>query len=201
MKNKIDKAKKFMTIKSLIKDEKRKGMVRFKDSPFEDRLFRKIKIKQTRQKHSRGIHRKILYASMIGLLIVGIGLYFFFNSSGTDQKTEKNSIEFVLNRILLEERGDDPSKIQREDVDTIFEISLEKTLYSIQRESINFEEFTALLAFALLDVYRDYSNDSQYQMNREKLFLNQIKMDLDEMRHQNNYSKLLREIIKTIKEG
>ena len=200
MKSKLNSEKKFETVQRLIHDEKQIGLKHFRASQFEPKVLRKIKMSDFPKIRSPWMTKRIVYILPVVFFILGLGIYYLFFIPEKGNQTVSNSIHLVLHHIYQQEIQNVSRKGQPTVVSTAFEISLEKTLYSFQRKNTGFESLITDLSSVLTAVYRDHSGDSSSPPDHKESFFNDLKRDLEEMREQNNYSKLFLGILKNIQE-
>ena len=200
MKNKLNSEKKFEILRGLIHEEKQISLKHFQVSQFESKVLREIKMSHSPIIRSPWMTKRIAYILPVVFFILGLGIYYLFFIPEKGNQTVRNSIHLVLNHIYQQEIQNVPRKGQPTVASTAFEISLEKTLYSIQRKNTGFESLITDLSSVLTVVYRSHSGDSSSPPAHKESFFNDLKRDLEEMREKNNYSNLFMGIIKSIQE-
>jgi len=200
MKSKLNSEKKFETVQGLIHEEKQIGLKHFQASQFEPKVLKKIKMRDFPKIRSPWMIKRIAYILPVVFSILGLGIYYLFFIPEKGNQTISNSIHLVLNHIYQQEIQHVPRKGQSTVASTAFEISLEKTLYSIQRKNTGFESLITDLDSVLTVAYRGHPGDPSSHPNHKESLFNDLKRDLEGMREKNNYSDLFLGIIKSIQE-
>jgi hypothetical protein len=200
MKSKLNSEKKFETVQRLIHDEKQIGLKHFQASQFEPKVLKKIKMSDFPKIRSPWMIKRIAYILPVVFFILGLGIYYLFFIPEKGNQTISNSIHLVLNHIYQQGIQHVPRKGQSTVAPTAFEISLEKTLYSIQRKNTGFESLITDLDSVLTVAYRGHPGDPSSHPNHKESLFNDLKRDLEGMREKNNYSNLFLGIIKSIQE-
>jgi len=200
MKSKLNSEKKFETVQGLIHEEKQIGLKHFQASQFEPKVLKKIKMRDFPKIRSPWMIKRIAYILPVVFSILGLGIYYLFFIPEKGNQTISNSIHLVLNHIYQQEIQYVPRKGQSTVASTAFEISLEKTLYSIQRKNTGFESLITDLDSVLTVAYRGHPGDPSSHPNHKESLFNDLKRDLEGMREKNNYSDLFLGIIKSIQE-
>jgi len=182
-------------ISSIIDSEKRSGLEKFNNSNFEKKTYTRI---NKEKQGSKMFMKKILIPASLTIAIVIFSLL-LINKIGDASKTG-NPIYFALTSISSDSEQIDYDSVEQVNIKTEFENALSQILYSLDRESINFNELTKNIFRTINSITEEKAGQSTSFENIVSRDLNTIKKDILNMNIKKDYSELFSRIIKNITE-
>ncbi|MCK4889549.1 MAG: hypothetical protein KAS97_06415 [Candidatus Aminicenantes bacterium] len=190
-----EKIKNSELISNIIDSEKRSGLDRFRNSDFENNIYAII---NKEKRNTKIFFRKILLPASLTIAIVIFSLL-LINKIGNTSKMG-NPIYFALASISADSEKIDYDTVEQENIKTEFENALSQILYSLDRESITFNELTKNVLRTIDSITEEKAGQSTSFENIVSRDLNTIKKDILNMNIKKDYSELFSRIIKNITE-
>ena len=190
-----EKIKNSELISNIIDSEKRSGLDRFRNSDFENNIYAII---NKEKRNTKIFFRKILLPASLTIAIVIFSLL-LINKIGNTSKMG-NPIYFALASISADSEKIDYDTVEQENIKTEFENALSQILYSLDRESITFNELTKNILRTINSITEEKAGQSTSFENIVSRDLNTIKKDILNMNIKKDYSELFSRIIKNITE-
>ena len=190
-----EKIKNSELISNIIDSEKRSGLDRFRNSDFENNIYAII---NKEKRNTKIFFRKILLPASLTIAIVIFSLL-LINKIGNTSKMG-NPIYFALASISADSEKIDYDTVEQENIKTEFENALSQILYSLDRESITFNELTKNILRTIDSITEEKAGQSTSFENIVSRDLNTIKKDILNMNIKKDYSELFSRIIKNITE-
>jgi len=200
-----NKRKDFCDIKNLIKKEKQKALVFFKQTDFATRLEKRSQIDKKSKTSSRGFFlRPLPAAAFLVIIILSTLIYRQLTSTSTYEKGIE-SLAQIMNQItnmesLLLYR--EPQAHELSDSEKGYahlEWSIQRVLYGLHRESITDEQIPIIIFKVLQKLEKKDLDKMNFYGLEEPAFLNYEK-EIQKLRHNNNYNMLFSQIIKKLQE-
>lgn len=182
-------------LNKLIREEKREGISKFENSDFEKKIYNRIR---NEEKRYGPVFRKMLIPASLSIAIVVFSLL-LINKIGNASKMG-NPIYFALASISADSEKIDYDTVEQENIKTEFENALSQVLYSLDRESITFNELTENILNTINSITEEKAGQSTSFENIISRDLNTIKKDILNMNIKKDYSELFSRIIKNITE-